>query len=214
MPPKVTAATRAGRAAQRRRDGPLRQKRLQPATQKRYLVAARWFLWWLHIYSLPYSDSVQELGSQLSSFIEYLYESGEHRGLAGDVISGSQWILSAKRVFIQAWSVHKAWGERELPRRAPPLPIGILLAMAGTALYCRDLSTAVLLLIGCSGYLRTGELLSIIVSACNFDWTNMILVIALPVTKSGLRSGAQEMVAIQDERTMRLCAHLCSKLVQ
>ena len=157
-------------------------------TQSRYILAVRWFLWWLHVSGLPYADSYHELDSQLASFIEYLHRSGKHRGLAGDVLSGSQWLLSAKRVFIEGWAMHKAWGERELPRRAPPLPTMVLLAMIGTSFYFKDLSCAVLLSIGFHGYLRTGELLSVTVSACSFDWKNTILVIALPITKSGLLS--------------------------
>ena len=84
--------------------------------------------------------------------------------------------------------------------------------MVGTALYCRDLSSAVLLMVGFHGYLRTGELLAITVSACSFDWHSMCLVIALPITKSGLRSGAQEMIVIQDRQTLLLCNYLCNRL--
>ena len=208
MPPKKrleAAASKAGRAAQRRRQGRLRDLRVGAAALKRYTEAVLRFCAWLWLEGELPAEQLQALDLQLVRYIESLWAEGDAKALAGNAISGVQHMLMVRRCFPAAWGVYSVWNRVEMPHRVPPMLLEIVLAMAGVFItrQRRDLAVAVLLGFHCM--LRTGELLAVCGSTVQLNGAFCGLV-ALPLTKTSRRKGAQELVTVDDPFVGQLLA--------
>ena len=72
----------------------------------------------------------------VSDFLEYLWSSGEGRGLACDAMASLQdFDPRLKGPLHGSWRLLKAWRANEIPNRAPPLTEKMLQAMVGYALF-------------------------------------------------------------------------------
>ena len=208
----VSGSCLAERKAARKAVGSLSASTILPYTRKRYARAVQAFFHHLKAHQLPLAASLLAFDAQVAQFIDVLWQEGESRACCGDLISGLQWFVPGLRRNLNAsWRLHKAWGMRELPRRAPPIPLLLAHAMAMVAIHwqCFDASLAILL--GFLTYLRTSELLDLHVRQCTFVGDNK-LVIQLPETKGTARSGAVESVTLVDELLVpALRRHLAGK---
>ncbi len=79
---------KAQRAANRATIGRLRDNRIAATTLRRYLHAVSLFHFWLQFVGHALADDYEELDRQLQEYIEVLWEEGEPRALACDVLSG------------------------------------------------------------------------------------------------------------------------------
>jgi integrase len=177
--------------------GALRDNRVKPTTFRRYLFAAIQFQLFLIYMALPAAITMEELDHQLCGFLEYLWQEGEAKGLAADSISSSQHFLLTRRQFPGAWALFSVWGRLEMPNRAVPLTLDMILALAGWAASQAHLEVAALLLVGFHCSLRTMEMLGICPQALCLG-TDARGAVALPLTKMGQQRGAQESVTIDD----------------
>jgi hypothetical protein len=199
------------RAAARRERGTLRDNRVSQGTLNRYKHAVAVFEDFRVLVGLPFADDTETLDGQLCNFIEHLWEEGESRGIASDLVCASQHFLMRRRCFAGAWSLLSTWQRMELPDRAAPLPQSVAIAMAGLAWRHKHFDMSALLLLGFDAFLRTGELFSI--KRCHVSvGTSSQGLVALPLTKSGRRQGAQEMVTVSDKLTNRVLAAVCRGL--
>jgi hypothetical protein len=201
MPPKIRQVlgkvTRAARAEVRQDAGKLRDNRVNAKTLQRYTAACIMFQWWLFGNRSDYASTWDELDVQLCAFLESLWEDGESKGIANDVLSGTQHFLLTRRRLQGSWQLLTTWGRLELPCRAPPMLSHIALAIAGLALSIQRVDYAALVLLSFHCFLRSGELYTVSSSHITLQ-SDRTGVIALPWTKVGMQRGAQEMVTIDD----------------
>ena len=106
-------------------------------------------------------------------------------------------MLSTKRILPGAWRLLRAWERRELPSRAPPLPIEVALALAGFAASIGRRDVAALILLGYHGMMRTTEFLTLTSGNVWLD-ESYRGVVALEWSKMGQRRGMTEYVTIDD----------------
>eukprot|EP00435_Cladocopium_sp_Y103_P006537 s2887_g2.t1 len=147
------------RARARQNVGSLQSQVVQPKTLKRYERAVHAFLDFLIAHELSYPRSNALLDSFVCGYIEELWENGDPKGWAGDLLSGlGHLIPSCKGSLTGGWRLHAAWGRAELPVRALPFTPKIVYALAQQAFDRQWKDTGVLLLLGFHRYPRSGEL--------------------------------------------------------
>ena len=186
----------------RRLRGRLRDLGVSNLTLARYRQSVERFVGWELSYLGGVACSLELLDEHLAHYVEYLWENGDGRASASQTLAACQHFLLRRRAFPQAWSLVRIWGQFELPQRTPPLPMLVLLALAGIAIAGGKPEFAAGLLLAFRGFLRTGELL-----ACRFGHISLRdnnVIVALPLTKIGARRGQQEVVTFE----CRLTAHL------
>ena len=209
----LSQATRAQRKTARQALGRLSTTIVQPHTLVRYCRAATAFFRQQALLGLPIAATALGFDLQVAAYIDLLWEEGEARGAAGDLLSALQHYVPALRRQLNAsWRLHRAWGMRELPTRAPPLPLDLVLAMSGVALRWQFRDVAVLLLLGFNAFLRTAELLGLMSSQLVFSPDGMHAVVQLPETKGTARSGAIESVPLADRGLVLALRHACAGL--
>ena len=131
---------------------------------------------------------------------------GGTRGEAGNALSASIRMypeLRGRGRLVDSWYLLSAWARYEIPCRAPPMPVEVLLALAWYFVRMNCLGGAVMLVIGFDCFLRTGEMLSLIHSDLTFAPAGTG-VVRLTHTKTGQRHGAFEASTINDP----LCGQL------
>jgi hypothetical protein len=142
----------------------------------------------------------------LSAYIESEWERGGTRGDAGNALSASIRMfpeLRGRGNLVDSWYLLNAWARYEVPCRAPPMPVEVLLALAWYFVRMNCIGGAVMLVIGFDCFLRTGEMLSLVHSDLTFgpDGSG---VVRLSHTKTGQRHGAFEASTINDPFCGRL----------
>ena len=194
----VEGRTKAQRIQVRKNLGTLKQLTVQPQTRLRYTRARQKFYKFLSENSLTIPTKREALDNLLAEYIEFLWESGEGRGLASDTVAGLQDLdPKLKGHLALTWRLLKTWSISEVPNRAPPLPETALRAMVGWSIFHEHHDFALSLLLGFYGLLRTGEILSLSASAVFMSRASKPAVISLGLTKGGKRVGASESVTIQ-----------------
>eukprot|EP00435_Cladocopium_sp_Y103_P054012 s1016_g17.t1 len=139
----------------------------------------------------------------ISDWVEAQWARGESVNLIADCLSGLHFFVPhLKGCLRQSWRLFKAWRRVETPNRAAPLTVTIAKAMVGRAVELEEIRFASLVALGFHALLRTGELLAI--QFCDLEFTTSCGVLTLKSSKSGLRHGAEEAVAIRDSLTLRL----------
>ena len=72
---------------------------------------------------------------RLCEFVQHSWEEGDFRSIPADARSGLMHFIDALRGQLHgSQRLLRAWSKNELPMRADPLPINLLLAMVGVAL--------------------------------------------------------------------------------
>ena len=178
--------------------GTLKNLTVGDKTRKRYESARKRFYAFLERERLSIPKQAAVLDQLLSDYIEFLWASGEGRGLASDTVAGIQDLSPRLRGNLQAtWRLLRTWQVNELPNRAPPLPLVVLEGLIGYGLFQEDYRFSLSLLIGFYGLLRTGELFDVTSQDIAMNGPFSPIVLSLGLTKSGKRAGAAESVTIQ-----------------
>ena len=142
----------------------------------------------------PVLDKVMtdfDLDELVSDWVQREFEDGTPLYLVADALSGLHHFAPyTKRKLVKSWRLYGIWRKFEIPCRAPPLPMDILLAMSGLALLRGELVMSALLLVGFHCLLRTGELLCI--RPADFLVSPKQGLVTLPSSKSGLRNNTKK----------------------
>ena len=121
-------------------------------------------------------------------------------GEAGNALSASLHVypeLRGRGRLVDSWYLLNAWNRYEEPMRAPPMPVKVAISLAWFFVRQGHIGGALLILVGFDCFLRTGELLSLIIEDFTFDDTGSG-VVKLGHTKTGKRHAAFEASAIND----------------
>eukprot|EP00435_Cladocopium_sp_Y103_P062211 s313_g23.t2 len=102
----------------------------------------------------------------------------------------------------EAWRLFKHWRRVEAPSRAPPLTVLLVRAIISRAVQLGDICFAALIALAYHTLLRTGEMLSL--RFCDLEFDSRCGIVSLQQSKSGLRTGSQEAIAIRDTTTLQL----------
>eukprot|EP00438_Fugacium_kawagutii_P034073 Skav205994 [mRNA] locus=scaffold2084:207733:210659:+ [translate_table: standard] len=198
MPKRVVEArTKDEGRVVRQRLGSLRSLTVQPSTRARYDRALQRFFNFLKDHQLQLPSQKQLLDGIVSDYIEHLWSSGEGRALARDTLAALQDAQPQVKGCLQGtWRLVKTWNTTELPNRAPPMPMEVLDAMVGYALFKQQPLFALSLLIGFHGLLRTGEVLGLSKKDFSITSNSSSILISLGLTKGGQRQGALESVKV------------------
>ena len=150
----------------------------------------------------------------LARYLEYAWESGETMGDAGNVLSASAAVfpeLKGRGNLTESWYLLNAWRRYEIPMRAPPMPSKVLLGLAWFCIQRGQLGMAFLLMVGYDAFLRTGEMLSLVLGDISVDGQDRG-VVSLGHTKTGRRHAAFEAATFNDPLCGRLFRALLSSL--
>ena len=213
MPKRILeGATVAERKKQRQALGSLHNLTVQPATRARYDKAVNGFLQFLKHESLALPRSREALDPLVCEYLEFLWSSGAGRAQASDCLAGLQNETPRLRGQLQgSWRLLKAWHMNEVPNRAPPLPVHVLNAMIGWAIFNNHGAFAISLVVGFYGMLRTGEILSLRRNHFTSPQGSTRVVISLGMTKGGKRAGAAESVVLAHDVAVRFTKHWLSR---
>ena len=196
----VVANDKVTRVAARARFGKLQHSTIKFSTLRRYFTAVYFFNIFLVSWQLGLAESFEEMDGQLCLWLEHLWETGEARNLAADTLSGAQHLLNKRQVFPGSWRLLRAWTKAEVPTRAPPLTIVMLLAIVGWLLSQGVEGIDACLYVGFHCMLRTEEMLTALTSHVQINPVSLTGVIALPNTKRGQTQAAWELVTIDEPR--------------
>ena len=194
----IDAATLANRRLARGRLGRLADQRVKPVTQQLYRLAVHRYLHWCYAADGGVAASLAELDGQCCRYIERLWEDGDSKSQALRTLSGIQFFLFERRVLTRSWKLCKVWSRLELPARAPPMPVSVMLGLVGWALtVISSVELAATCACGRHCLLRTGEMLSLAPAhiCVSNSWQG---VVALPWSKIGQQRGTQEMVTVSE----------------
>jgi integrase len=173
---------------------------MAPITKRLYAEAFVRLWNWVGTHPPDAVSSSAAYDRLLSAFIESQWESGATRGDAGNALSASIKMypqLRGRGQLPGSWYLLNAWRWYEIPIRAPPMPVELLLALAWYFVRERHIGGALVLLIGYDSFLRTGEMTGMAIDDLKFapDGTG---VIRLEHTKTGQRNAAFEASTIND----------------
>ena len=199
--------SRADRKAARAEIGPLKDQVIAESTLKRYEAAVALFYGSLDEQGLQLPADVEGMDVLAAQQIERLWQEGDQRTYAGDLLSGLSHFLPHVRGKLPAsWRLFTAWGKTEMPSRAPPLSVDIILAVIGLALQDGEVEAAAVMSMGFHGVLRTQEMAETRTGAIFFNTSKGTAVVNLGLTKGGQRKGVVEHVVLDDANVVRLLA--------
>jgi len=150
----------------------------------------------------------------LARYIEHAWEVGETLGDTGNALSASTAVfpeLKGRGNLTESWYMLNAWRRFEVPLRAPPMPAKVLLGLAWYCICQRQVGMAFLLVAGYDAFLRTGEMLSLVLADVNIDGDGRG-VVSLGHTKTGRRHAAFEAATLNDPMSGRLFRALVASL--
>ena len=159
-----------------------------------------WFLFQRRLFQTIHT----EMDLRLCEIVQHAWEDGDSRNILADARSGLMQFINALRgQHHGSQRLLPAWSKHELPMRADPLPISVLLAMVGTALEAQKLRIAMSLLIGLHALLRTCEIIHIQASHFTFPQQHGPVPLLLPHNAS---KTSQKQFQSQ---TIGPCVYLC-----
>ena len=210
----LNVATQADRKKQRATLGRLRDLRIQPDTERRYVLAySRLIVFAVRTEQLPIRD-LHHLDELMGSHIEEMLDEGEPKSWSSDAVAGVLHVLpSARNNFAISWSLIQAWNRRELPCRALPLTPELTAALAGGFLHAGFPRLAAGIVVGFDTLARTGELLNLVVEDVLVDTTSGFAgVLRFRETKAGARQGVDQSVTITSPIVRGALRFLCKGL--
>jgi hypothetical protein len=203
-------ATRVERALLRREAGALRQNRVAARTLNRYAVMFIAFLDFVFVKWGRDFRSYQELDDFAAGYVEHLWQEGDSKADASYTLAAIHYFLPrATGQLVFAWRLLSVWKRLELPLRATPLSLELLMAFIGYFIAADEAEVAV----GCAlmfhCILRTGELFLIEAKHLVFSRCGNRASLSLPITKSlNKRLGGCETVEVYDPRIVARLALL------
>ena len=192
---EVTDAKRAGIS--------LKSLSTTQKTRQRYESAVGLIL----LYLVDQEDKEQGFDYVISEWVEAQWVRGESVNTIADCLSGlHSFMPELKGTLRQAWRLFRTCGQVESPRRAPPITLEIVKAIVALAFEKGDLAFGALVALGFHTLLRTGEMLPL--QHQDLEFNLKFGVVTLLSSKTALRKGSEEAVAIRDELTLELLATL------
>ena len=171
------------RAARRQALGPLRTLIVKPGTLARYVKAFKMFFVFLLQMRLSLPADMDGLDTVAAQLISDFWEDGEGVGLATDLLAALQHLIPRSRRNLQeSWKYVKGWQQNEVPERATPFDIPLLLAFISAAVQLGFLDVGVILGLEFLAFLRTGE--GIALRKWMVRITNNIVVLTVVDTKT------------------------------
>lgn len=197
--PRVVLSAKSQAERKRRRAGiRLRDFSITAKTKQRYETALGRML--------PYLEAQKDLNNLdliLCDYIELQWSRGESLYFISDGLSALHFFMPDLRGMLRnAWKMFKDWRRIEAPARAPPITVLLVRAMVARAVQLDHIPFACMLAVGFHGLLRTGELLNI--CRKDLELSSDCGILSLEQSKSGLRSGTFEAVALRDSPTLQL----------
>eukprot|EP00435_Cladocopium_sp_Y103_P056067 s676_g18.t1 len=197
--PRILLAGRSRADRKRRRAGiRLRDFSITEKTRQRYEAAVARLL--------PHLEAqlnLYDLDGILSDWIEWQWVRGEPLTLIADALSGLHFFWPEIKGHLRhAWRLFKNWRRVETPARAPPLTRVLACAFVAKAVDAGRIALATLVALGYHALLRTGELLKL--RFADIEYNSQCGVVTLHQSKTGLRTGSQEAVAIRDSLVLQL----------
>ena len=202
--PRVLLAGKTRDERRRLRAGvSLRSFTISQGTRRRYESAVGLILPFLEEHGLSDCDQL------VSEWVECQWVRGESVNVIADCLSGLHFFLpELKGALRQSWRLFRSWRRIEAPSRAPPLTPELVKAIVARAVDQNHLAFATMVAIGFHALLRTGEFLAL--QFQDVEFATSCGVITLKSSKSGLRHGSEEAVAIRDGLTLSLLETLFS----
>ena len=205
--PRVLLAGKSQNERRRRRAGiRLRDYSISSKTKERYERAVGRLL--------PFLESQVDLTNLdliLCDYIEMQWARGESLYFIADGLSGLHFSWPEIRGLLRnSWRMFKNWRRIEAPARAPPITVLLVRAIVSRAVQRTELPFACMIALGFHGLLRTGELLKI--QNKDLELSSKCGIVSLKMTKSGVRAGADEAIALRDSLCLQLletwrCVH-------
>ncbi|CAE7184465.1 unnamed protein product, partial [Symbiodinium necroappetens] len=159
------------------------------------------------LHSLSWND----LDEAICAWIEFAYSEGEHKSLVNFALAGLQFYLPAcVGKLKQAWRLAKVWQRLEPPLRVLPLSPLLTSAFAGACVLMGFIGEAAGFLIGFDCMLRSGELYNLRRKDITFMRDKAVL--SLGKSKTGKRTGANEMVVVESCVAVQWLREACSTL--
>ena len=184
--------------------GTLRELTAQPVTKARYAQARESFYTYLREHHIILPTQAAALDSVVGDYLEHLWASGAGRTEGSNILAALQDVQPRlKGKLVESWRLLKTWTTHEVPNRAPPLPLEVVHAMVGYAMFKQKPQLALSFLLAFHGLLRTGELLNVRGRHVAIRSPRGPAVISLGLTKSGKRQGAAESVTVHGEDVCR-----------
>ena len=121
----------AERAKLRQRLGALVSLGIAASTRNRYALAYARFCAFVSVMGIVLA-SIHDLDMSTAWYIEHLWQEGEPKPWATDIIAALQYYVPhVKRHMVLCWSMSKAWDRLELPCKALPFMPLALCAVSG-----------------------------------------------------------------------------------
>ena len=203
--PRVVLASHSRQERQRRRQGiRLKDFTITEKTRLRYEKAVAGVL--------PVLENLNDLLSLdevLCDWIEVQWVKGTSLNDIADTLSGLHFFWpEIKGRIREAWRYFKSWRRIESPVRATPLTCELARAFVAHAVEHERVAYALLLALGFHCLLRAGELLNLRFG--DIDFRDEVGVVSLRASKTGLRTGAMEAVAVREPLVLQLLATVYS----
>ena len=197
---------------QRRLVGRLSLRLVKPRTLAYYNKACAWFFTLLQVWKASIGSDFWELDEVICDVTEFAWETGENRGLIGNLLSGLEHHCPFLRGNLKcAWRLWRVWGNSEIPCRAPPLTAEAVMGMAAYMWEWKFYGAAVLTCLAFHGFLRSMEFLSVQCKQFAFSADGTRCHLTLPRTKGASRSGNTEGLSIDDKLLVQLLSWLLKK---
>ena len=204
--------SRAERQKQRNLLGTLVSLQVTDRTRRRNLQAYARFAEFVWCMCLLLS-SFEALDEAASAYVEELWQSGDPKLWAADSLASiHHYVPLAKRRLPLAWSLLKAWSKHELPARACPVDVPLLMALCGAFLRAHSTRAALMCVVAYHLLLRTGEMFGVRAGDLTFDSAGAAGIVALGQTKTSQRQGVNSAVTVEDTAVAWILSSLASDL--
>ena len=157
-------------------------------------------------------DDISSLEEIICDVIEFAWETGDHRGRVGNLLSGLEHHCILLRGNLRScWRLWRVCGNSEIPCRAPPLTVEATMGMACYMWVWDFRAAAVLTCLGFHCFLRSMEFMGIQCQHLTFSARGKRCHVTLPHTKGTSRHGGVEGVNVDDPVVVKLLRWLTAR---
>lgn len=166
-------------------------------TLRSYRRALLSFFEWLDDEGIHIPAKTSQLDDVLAQYLEHLWLDDINITYAGHTLSAFRRFYPALRFKLPtAKQFFTNWKSIHVPRQAVPMPADVALALAGVAVSIQEEALALLILLGFTAFLRTGEIIELQAQQIRINVELGQIILALPATKTS--KNKEESVAVTD----------------
>lgn len=163
----------------------LRFAGLKPRTLRSYNKALLDYFIWLEQEAMPVPKTTRKLDDSLAEYLEHLFLDDRPIAYAGHTLSALKRFHPRIRWKIPlAKQYFSNWKQIYVTRQAVPMPVEVLMAVAGVAASCKEWGFCTLLLLGYAAFLRTSEMVDLSFRRLYWNSQTGQIIMALPATKT------------------------------